>query len=312
MDREAAASYQKLTPGPRYDQETDYKVSAAFFDVDNTLVGNSSSALPTERFKNAVVAARNKLKVSFISARPLSKMAHIIEYTDTDGFAVLSNGAQIYDCTSRTMLIERVIDHTTCMHVVNELENLGIEYWINDDGVDYFSQHSKPLAFTRHVDIWNTTSDLVPMPDYTPTKPLVIVAHAITNEMFTKIRSMVEAIDDPTTVCFIAHEITREDGTLVYDAFITHKRANKTDALYEIITRERLDIDTVMVVGDGRNDADVIKTAGIGVAMGNAVKEVLEVATFIAPDQSNDGAAIALEYFVRETRYPGIARLTTI
>jgi hypothetical protein len=54
----------------------------------------------------------------------------------------------------------------------------------------------------------------------------------------------------------------------------------------------------MLAVGDGRNDAVLVGGAGAGIAMGNSAQETLDVATFIAPDWQDNGAAIALRHFI--------------
>ncbi len=56
----------------------------------------------------------------------------------------------------------------------------------------------------------------------------------------------------------------------------------------------------IMAVGDQENDVAMVKWAGLGVAMGNAVPLVQEVADWVAPPLDQDGAAVALEKFVLE------------
>ncbi|UCC75481.1 MAG: HAD family phosphatase [Anaerolineales bacterium] len=51
-------------------------------------------------------------------------------------------------------------------------------------------------------------------------------------------------------------------------------------------------------IGDGDNDLDMIKWAGLGVAMGNATPAVKAAAAWIAPSVEEDGAAEALRHFV--------------
>ena len=43
------------------------------------------------------------------------------------------------------------------------------------------------------------------------------------------------------------------------------------------------------------NDFDMIEVSGIGVAMGNAAREVKEIADFITDDADNAGVATALK-----------------
>ena len=59
-----------------------------------------------------------------------------------------------------------------------------------------------------------------------------------------------------------------------------------------------LTAEQVMAVGDGRNDLTMVANAGLGVAMGNAVTEVLEAADVVVSDNDNHGVAEALERLV--------------
>jgi hydroxymethylpyrimidine pyrophosphatase-like HAD family hydrolase len=52
--------------------------------------------------------------------------------------------------------------------------------------------------------------------------------------------------------------------------------------------------DTI-AVGDSGNDSSMIAWAGLGVAMGNAVPELLEIADEVAPAVTEDGLAYVIE-----------------
>ncbi len=64
-------------------------------------------------------------------------------------------------------------------------------------------------------------------------------------------------------------------------------------AQYLGIPRER-----VLAVGDQENDIEMIRWAGTGVAMGNAPEVVKVVADWVAPSAEEDGAAVALEWWL--------------
>lgn len=53
----------------------------------------------------------------------------------------------------------------------------------------------------------------------------------------------------------------------------------------------------IIAFGDGENDLDMIRFAGIGVAMGNAVEAVKAAADYVTADIDDDGIAKALEHF---------------
>ena len=55
-----------------------------------------------------------------------------------------------------------------------------------------------------------------------------------------------------------------------------------------------VDASDVLAIGDGRNDIEMLRWAGRGVAMGQAVEEVREVADFVTDTVYDDGAAVEL------------------
>jgi Cof subfamily protein (haloacid dehalogenase superfamily) len=54
----------------------------------------------------------------------------------------------------------------------------------------------------------------------------------------------------------------------------------------------------VAVIGDGPNDVEMFRQAGLSIALGQAVDEVLHAATFITASNDNDGWSKGLEHYV--------------
>lgn len=79
----------------------------------------------------------------------------------------------------------------------------------------------------------------------------------------------------------------------------THPLANKGSAV-QYLAEELLDLKPtqVMTVGDNFNDLEMLKYAGIGVAMGDAPEPVQAVADWVAPSVEADGVAVAIEQFL--------------
>ena len=55
-----------------------------------------------------------------------------------------------------------------------------------------------------------------------------------------------------------------------------------------------------MAIGDQNNDIEMIKTAGVGIAMGNGTEEIKKAADYITDTIDNDGFVKAVEKFVWE------------
>jgi len=80
---------------------------------------------------------------------------------------------------------------------------------------------------------------------------------------------------------------------------ITHPLANKGFAVqYLVETILGLKPENVMAIGDNFNDLEMLKYAGIGIAMGNAPAPVQTIADWIAPSIEEDGVVAAFTEFL--------------
>ncbi|HPN60537.1 MAG TPA: HAD hydrolase family protein, partial [Bacilli bacterium] len=56
----------------------------------------------------------------------------------------------------------------------------------------------------------------------------------------------------------------------------------------------QMDLKDVIAIGDGDNDFEMVRDAGIGIAMGNAAEKVKRVAKIVTSDVGDDGVYQAL------------------
>ncbi len=75
-------------------------------------------------------------------------------------------------------------------------------------------------------------------------------------------------------------------------------------ALKQILKDLKIDPANVLAIGDGENDIEMIQMAGIGVAMGQAIQQVKDVADYVTASNTEDGVAEALEKFVLDEPLP--------
>ena len=78
---------------------------------------------------------------------------------------------------------------------------------------------------------------------------------------------------------------------------ITAKQADKGQGLLAIAEQEGLDPKFTMAFGDGGNDTSMIRTAGIGVAMGNALESLKQEADYTTTSVDDNGILNALRHF---------------
>lgn len=73
------------------------------------------------------------------------------------------------------------------------------------------------------------------------------------------------------------------------------KGTDKGSALQILIDKLGLTQENVMAIGDQGNDLSMVKFAGTGIAMGNAIDELKECAQHVTSDCDHDGVAEAIE-----------------
>jgi hydroxymethylpyrimidine pyrophosphatase-like HAD family hydrolase len=78
---------------------------------------------------------------------------------------------------------------------------------------------------------------------------------------------------------------------------ITAKGADKGEGILTLSARLGLDARYTMAFGDGGNDTSMIKAAGIGVAMGNALESLKREADYTTTSVDDDGILNALRHF---------------
>jgi len=92
-----------------------------------------------------------------------------------------------------------------------------------------------------------------------------------------------------------AAEVVRSHAMFIE---ILPQSVNKGNALAWLAQYLDVPREEVLAIGDQENDIPMLEWAGIGVAVGNAMPAVKDVANWIAPPVEEDGAAEALERFV--------------
>lgn len=102
------------------------------------------------------------------------------------------------------------------------------------------------------------------------------------------------------------------DVLVMQDSFASKKwleifgeGVSKYNAIKRIMEIENIDNSDVISFGDGRNDIEMIKCSGIGVAMGNALDDVKMVSDFVTISHNDDGVIYFLEKYLGENNLVG-------
>lgn len=86
--------------------------------------------------------------------------------------------------------------------------------------------------------------------------------------------------------------------TVAGDAIIVHKRANKAHAVKRASEYFGIPTTQMIAFGDDVGDIDMLKNVGTGVAMGNAVPGLKEIADYVAETNDSNGIACWINKYI--------------
>ncbi len=87
---------------------------------------------------------------------------------------------------------------------------------------------------------------------------------------------------------------TGEQKIEYYYTEITNENANKWEAIKFLIKKQNIDKSEIICIGDNMNDFEMLKNAGLGIAMKNSVLENMNVADEITESNNDDGVGNAI------------------
>jgi len=114
----------------------------------------------------------------------------------------------------------------------------------------------------------------------------------------TESEKIYSQIEDPEVLRFLRDTLPEELYMVVARdnlAMIMHRDAVKSKAVMALAEHWGIAASEIAAFGDDLNDIDMLTCCGIGIAMGNALKEVKDVAGYICGTNENDGVAKWIE-----------------
>ena len=275
-------------------------IKAIVLDIDGTLL--NTGKIISEKTKQALIAAQEKgIKVILASGRPTTGMLELaeqLEITKYEGFLVSYNGARVTDCLTKEVLFNQAMSIETGQAILEHLKNFDVipmidkeDYlYVNDvysgmldlpDGAFNIIEYEARGGNFKLSEI----DDLAAFATF-PINKILIAAQP---EYLQKIAPALHApFDEIVTAAFSAP---------FYFEF-TDKGIDKAKALNTVFPEMGIHSENIIAFGDGHNDRSIIEYAGIGVAMGNAVDALKEIADDVTLSCDEDGIAAGLEKYL--------------
>lgn len=247
-----------------------------FFDIDGTL-STSLNNLP--QIPKSTKLALQKLKddghfLAIATGRSYSMAKAYLDQYDFENM-VCDGGNSIV--INRKLVQCKPLDHQLCIELIEECKKKNIIWTFSPENAPY-----RLAPDTRFLDYTKDT--------YLETR---IIKGLDPNEY------------DNIFKLYIAGDVGIEDELetlkklpyLRYGPYIFVESDDKAVGIKTIMDHYHADYHDVVVFGDGKNDLKMFSEDWTSIAMGNAVDELKEIATFVTSDVDDDGIYNACEHF---------------
>ena len=251
---------------------------AVFLDIDGTLIADSF-IIPPENLK-AIKAAREKGHMVFVNTgRSWGNIPPVLmeQIKDFDGI-IAGSGAMV------KIANETVFSGSLSNDLVFRIAGFVFsnpQYWATFEG--YYSNYVITNGirhcneFQQHI---GSMSELKKACEADEIQVIAMGGEPISEEFET----------------LFADEITVFQFS--YYADLVKKGLNKAVGIEKVLEFTGIRRENTIAIGDSNNDYDMLKYAGIGVAMANSQQSILDMADYITDSNSENGVAKATEKFL--------------
>jgi len=252
-------------------------IKAVFFDVDGTLYSHRTSQIPpSAREAIAALQAQGILCIVATGRHPIELAELPVEDIGFDAYLVM-NGQMMLDRQKNTLF------------------SVPFSGKAKETLVEHFEKHLYPSLLLEKEDIYLNFSNervLQAQAFFSLATPKIGTYRG--NEIYQfclyitgEEEYLLDAIADECV-------ITRWHD---YGIDIFAKGGGKMTGIQRYLDLIGIARNEIIAFGDGENDAEMLRFAGIGVAMGNAAEPTKSAADYVTADIDDDGIAKALKHF---------------
>lgn len=261
-----------------------YKLIA--LDLDGTL--NNSKKRITEKTKQALLKAQELgITVALASGRPapgLEKESKELKLKENNGLLLSFNGAKAICASNNKCIYEKTLEISNVIDVIKHLRQFNVAIMITQD--NNLIVENKNGAYVQYEATTNNLNiveidNLETYIDFKPCKILISAEPAYLKSVADQIK---EPFQDKLATFFSAPFFIE----------VCPKGVDKGNSLKNIIQTLNIKPEEVIAFGDEQNDLTMIEFAGMGVAMGNAINQLKDVANMVTLSNDEDGIAYAL------------------
>ncbi|MCR5350652.1 MAG: Cof-type HAD-IIB family hydrolase [Acholeplasmatales bacterium] len=259
-------------------------------DLDGTLFDNVKN-ISKQNIEAIKKCKELGVKIVIATGRPISGVMPVLKrlgLTTTDDYCIIYNGSKVLNVGTKEEIFSTTITGKTVKELYDESLRLNVNF--------HAFRKNEELITPKHNPYTDVEATINGIDDI-----LFDIKNVKDDDEFLK-AMMVDDKDNLDMVEKNINPIYNEKYSMVRSAKIflefLNKETDKGKALEQLAKYLDVNMKDTMAIGDAGNDISMIKRAGLGVAMKNSFKEVLDICDFVTLSNEESGVAYALHKFI--------------
>ncbi len=269
----------------------EYNIKMIALDMDGTVLTDAKEITDYTKYI-LEKAMEDGIVVLACTGRPANAIPRV--FTDLKGirYAISSNGARIVDMHNEKVLYEQLLsvdDTKKILSIAEQYDTYREVFW---EGQGYTSKDmfaSVQTYFnnfmTRYISETRIQVEELNVEVEEKDAPCDKIHIA-----FADMKERAEAIEKLKSIGKFEY-----NGALHNNMEVTAPGTSKGSSILRLGEILGIKKQEIMAIGDGMNDASMLRAVGVPVAMGNAVDDLKELAVYITESNNEDGVANAVE-----------------
>jgi Cof subfamily protein (haloacid dehalogenase superfamily) len=262
-------------------------IALVISDIDGTLITSNHEVTDATKAAAAKLYERG-VELSLASSRPPRSIVPLADSLNLRGPFAAFNGALVVKRDGE-VLARSIISPATIASIRAIADQFGIGVWLYDE-LDWWTPWRDSF-----VDREEHTSGFSPRIDGY-------------DDRATREANKLTVVGKPELVAQAEKRILSDLGDQVSASKskprfldVTSYGIHKGTVVVRLAALLKIPTERVAVIGDGPNDVEMFKQAGISIAMGQGVDEVREAATYLTNSNDDEGWARGIEQYVLGT-----------
>ena len=274
------------------------EISLLAMDLDGTALLEDHKTFTPRLYAALSAAARKGVAIVPTTGRQYAMLPPAVHTgADWEDLCVLCNGGEVRRLHTGELLEVHYIEADTAGQIVEIAARMGLSVELSAGGLLYLTreswdmqrEHEDVLCFHLN-NILTTRGRTVSALEEVLNQPELALDKVNLPYIPEALRAEVEALLKNAPVSFA--------WSSPHSVEITHSQATKANGMLTACRILGVDPACTMAIGDSGNDIPMLRAAALGVAMGNATREVKDAADAVTASNMEDGAAIAIERYI--------------